>query len=880
MGQDQHAPLRRDVREMGTMLGNILREQESTSLYEAVEEVRKLAKQARKNKMGVDLKKLAERLSELSHAEMVQVGRAFSHFLTLANIAEQHHRVRRTKEQTKKAEAAPEDTLLGCLRDLKKKGVSTEQLHQTIANLEVELVLTAHPTEITRRALLQKYHAIDQSLTTRDRRDLNDLERHTVDKNLEREITAFWHTDEIRRRKPTPQEEAWSGLLMVEQTLWEAVPKFLRELEHTLLETTGQRLPVDAAPIRFGSWMGGDRDGNPNVTPDVTRKVSLLSRWIAADLYLREIDILIRELSVKVCSDELRAVAGDTSEPYRKILRDLEGRLKATKQVIDARLAGEVASNPDELTEKREMEEPLALCDRSLREVGLGVLANGRLRDLLRRLSCFGLTLVKLDIRQEAARHTEAMDAITQELGLGSYAEWSETKRQEFLLGELKTRRPLIPRNFQANESVQDVLDTFSALAEIHPESLGAYVISMAATPSDVLAVVLLQREFGIKELLRVVPLFETISALDTAGKVIKRLLSLPEYRNLTDGRQEVMIGYSDSTKEAGRMASAWALYKAQEDVVTACRQKNIQPVLFHGRGGTVGRGGGPTFLAILSQPPGSVDGRLRVTEQGEMIQAKFGTLGLATRNLELYLAATLEATLAPPPPAEDTYREIMEELATDARRTYREMLEHPNFVEFFRAVTPEGEFSLLNMGSRPSNRKKDGGLETLRAIPWVFAWTQVRLMLPSWLGTGEALQKLIAAGKGKELRKLYKQWPFFRSTLDLIEMVLAKADPAIFSQYNRTLVPEALQPMGEAMVDQYEATRKTVQWVTGHKELLEENAILSRSIQVRNPYVDPLNLFQVELMRRIRAGDNDPATLDALWVTINGVAAGMRNTG
>ncbi|MCZ6628951.1 MAG: phosphoenolpyruvate carboxylase, partial [SAR324 cluster bacterium] len=771
---DSHAPLRRDVRELGAMLGDVLRVQEGEALFRSVEEVRRLAKGAR----GMEHDRLAElgrRLSGLPSVESLQLSRAFSHFLTLVNIAEQHHRVRRSRQYQLDGSESPQR---GSVRDtfgrLIAEGVSSEELLRTVRGIEVELVLTAHPTEITRRALLQKYHAIDEILNQRDRRDLTPMEQTGLDQALVREITAYWHTDEILHEKPTPREEVWSGLLVFEQSLWNTLPRFLRELDAGLLEYTGQGLPLDSAPVKFGSWMGGDRDGNPNVTPKVTHEACLLSRWIAADLYSREIDALIRELSLTRCNPELREKVGDVPEPYRALLREVEKGLDETRRSIEARLEGRTPDSPGGITETRELLEPLQLCHRSLQETGLGVLAEGRLKDILRRLACFGLTLVKLDVRQEAGRHTEALDAVTRHLGLGSYVQWSEKERQAFLIGELQNRRPLIPRDLKAEPEVRDVLDTFAVMAGIPSESLGAYVIAMASAPSDILAVELLQREFGIARPLRVAPLFETSSALQSAGKTIAELLAIPWYLERAGGKQEVMIGYSDSAKQAGRLASAWALYQAQEEVVAACRSKGVRPVLFHGRGGTVSRGGGPTFLAILSQPPGSVNGRLRVTEQGEMIQAKFGTPGIALRSLHVYFTATLQATLQPGQPPPPSGRGLMDELSAKAMAAYQEVLHRPEFMDFFRATTPLAEFSLLNVGSRPAKRRTEGGLDSLRAIPWVFAWTQVRLMLPSWLGIGEALGQAIDDGKGEMLTRLYQEWPFFQSTIDLIEMVLA----------------------------------------------------------------------------------------------------------
>jgi phosphoenolpyruvate carboxylase len=370
------------------------------------------------------------------------------------------------------------------------------------------------------------------------------------------------------------------------------------------------------------------------------------------------------------------------------------------------------------------------------------------------------------------------------------------------------------------------------------------------------------------------------MEALGNAGTTLRELLGLPWYRRRDSGQQEVMIGYSDSTKEAGRLASAWALYRAQEEVVAACRAFGVQPVLFHGRGGTVGRGGGPTHQAILSQPPGSVDGRLRVTEQGEMIQAKYGTPGIARRTLELYLTATLEATLLPVRAPEPAWRTRMEALAARAMESYRRFVSQAGFTTYFRSVTPEPELSLLNIGSRPARRRADGGLESLRAIPWVFAWTQVRMMLPAWLGADEALTEALEAGGEAELAALYQEWPFFRSTVDLMEMVLAKSDGGIFRRYNEVLVPPELRPLGRELGARLAATIATVRRITGHRELLQENRVLQRSIRVRNPYVDPLNVLQVELLRRLRNGDATATTRNALLVAINGIAAGMRNTG
>jgi phosphoenolpyruvate carboxylase len=898
MSSDPHKPLRDDVRLLGELLGETLRAREGEELFLTVERVRALAKSARGGERQ-DFDRLAGVLGGMTVEAALPVARAFAQFLNLANIAEQHHRTRRRRAYLCAPNRRPQrgscDETFGRLI---AAGISKEALHDAVCGLRIELVLTAHPTEIVRRTLLQKYDRIAQALALKDHDDLTVLEREAVIDTLRLEIAACWETDEIRRTRPTPLDEVRGGLLVFEQSLWHALPRYLRELDRALRAHTGRAVPLDISPIRFGSWMGGDRDGNPNVTPEVTRQACLLARWMAADLYFREVDLLRAELSMASCSAELREVVGDGHEPYRHLLRDVRERIIATRRWADGMLTrpeGDLRSARDLpaidpaaadqgiYLDVDELKRPLELCDRSLRATGNGVIADGRLADILRRLSAFGLTLGRLDIRQDAARHTAALDAVTRALGLGAYAEWSEQDRQDFLIRQLEGRRPLIPRDLDASAEVQDVIDTFRMIARLPPDSLGAYIITLASHASDVLAVELLQREAGVTPPLRVVPLVETADDLRDAGPMLRQLLSLPWYHAHIRGHQEVMVGYSDSAKDVGRFSAAWELYQAQEAIVAACRENRVRVTLFHGRGGSVGRGGGPTYLAIQSQPPGSVDGTIRVTEQGEMIQAKFGIEDIAVRTLEVYTTATLDATLVPGRPATEAERARMQDLARIARRAYRGIVfDHPRFVEYFRAVTPETELTLLNIGSRPARRpdRDSAGVESLRAIPWQFAWTQTRLLLASWLGVEEALGQALARGDADPLRAMYRDWPFFRSTLDLIQMVLAKADARIAAQYDRELVPPDLQPLGDELRDRLDRAIRTVLSVTGHTDLVSDNPVLRRSIDVRNPYVDPINLVQIELLRRLRAGGDDARLARALMVTMNGVAAGLRNTG
>jgi phosphoenolpyruvate carboxylase len=867
-----HDRLRDDVRLLGDLLGEILRGEEGLALYGLVERVRALAKRARSGN-AEDAEALRALLVSLETEQALPLARAFAHFLTLANIAEQHHRVRLRRERRRTALVPAAAPVSEALARALAAGVSAERLHATVAAMEVELVLTAHPTQAMRRTLLEKHRRVAAALARRDRQDLLPEEREEIGRELRREITAIWQTDELRRRRPTPVDEARAALVLFDQVVWDALPVYLRSLDCALADATGRGLPLDAAPIRFGSWTGGDRDGNPHVTAAVTEEVCALARRQAAALYHREVERLHDELSMTRASPELRARVGDTGEPYRAVLREMLVRLEATR-------GGPAEATP--YADSRELWAPLALCYRSLHATGAGSVADGRLLDVLRRVAAFGLTLFRLDVRQEAGTHGRAMDAVTRALGLGSYLAWSEDERIEFLVRELSSPRPLLPRRLPDDPALSDVLETLAVCARQPAEALGAYVISMAAAPSDVLLVHVLQREAGVAAPLRVVPLFETLADLERAGSVMARLLDVPWYRNQIGGHQEVMIGYSDSTKDAGRLAAAWGLFRAQEEVVAVCRAREVRLTLFHGRGGTIGRGGGPIYLAILSQPPGSVDGRLRVTVQGETVEASFGLPDIAVESFELYVNATLEATLHPPAAPGPAERVVMDRLGSLAAGAYRRWVQDPAFLRYFATATPERELGRLNIGSRPARRRSatsEVDLGSLRAIPWIFAWTQTRLHLPAWLGAGEALTTLLEEGGEARVQKLARDWPFFRALLDLFEMVLAKADPDIAAYYDRVLVPDELRALGQ---DLRASCRRTVAAVLRAKSadaLLAGQPDLRRSIDLRNPYVDPLNLLQAELLRRARAAD-DPRLADALLVTINGIAAGMRNTG
>lgn len=868
--------LREDVHLLGDLLGETIRQQHGDAFLGKIEDIRHSAKADRRGAA----EQLSSTLANLGEDDLLPVARAFNQFLNLANMAEQYQLIRRRDaDQPEPFEAR---VLPELLARLKQAGHGNDTLARQLAKLDIQLVLTAHPTEVARRTLIQKYDAIAGQLAAQDHRDLTEAERQQVRERLRRLIAEAWHTEEIRRTRPTPVDEAKWGFAVIEHSLWQAVPSHLRKVDAALFEATGLRLPLEAAPIRFASWMGGDRDGNPNVTAAVTREVLLLARWMAADLFLRDIDALAAELSMQQASSAVRERVGDSAEPYRALLKQLRDRLRATRAWAHASLAGRQAASSEVLTDNRDLVAPLELCYQSLHECGMGVIADGPLLDTLRRAVTFGLFLGRLDVRQDAARHRDALSEITDYLGLGRYADWDEEQRIDFLQAELKNRRPLLPGHFKPQAETAEVLATCREIAAAPAASLGSYVISMAGAASDVLAVQLLLKEAGLTRPMRVVPLFETLADLDNAGPVMERLLGLPGYRAGLRGPQEVMIGYSDSAKDAGTTAAAWAQYRAQENLVRICREQQVELLLFHGRGGTVGRGGGPAHAAILSQPPGSVAGRFRTTEQGEMIRFKFGLPGIAEQNLNLYLAAVLEATLLPPPPPEPAWRALMDQLAADGLKAYRGVVrENPDFVEYFRQSTPEQELGRLPLGSRPAKRRA-GGIESLRAIPWIFGWTQTRLMLPAWLGWETALSNALARGQGDLLAQMREQWPFFRTRIDMLEMVLAKADAQIAEAYDERLVQPGLRALGAHLRDLLSQSCQVVLGLTGQPVLLAHSPETREFISLRNTYLDPLHRLQAELLARSRSREAalDSPLEQALLVTVAGIAAGLRNTG
>ena len=894
MIQQIDAPLREDVRLLGNLLGETLKLHAGQDLFNQIEQIRALSKGARDGQVEAE-KQLEQLFLSLEDAEILPLTRAFTHFLNFANIAEQYHVVRRRRQSEFDDTAESPNPLVPLFEKFKQQEISADTLYQQICELKIELVLTAHPTEVSRRTLIQKYDGINNALSKFDQQKLTPRERQAVLADLKQLISSAWQTDEIRQHRPTPIDEAKWGFTTIEQTLWNAVPKFIRELNGMVQAQCGQNLPLDVAPVRFASWMGGDRDGNPNVTHTVTQEVLWLSRWKAADLYVRDIENLRWELSIQQCSPEISEALGQPHpEPYREYLRDTRTRLKATRHWLAEKLKGNDADDSLVIKSKDELLQPLLTCYRSLMDCNLAEIANGSLLDFIYRVNSFGIELLKLDIRQESGRHRQAISAITEYLGLGNFETWTEQARQNFLLQELQSKRPLLPKHLNEpagslieHPDVQEVFATMRTLAEQPSESLGAYIISMAEYPSDVLAVLLLQKEVGIKQALRVVPLFETLKDLDGAAATMSTLFNMHWYKQHIQGKHEVMIGYSDSAKDAGFMSANWAQYRAQEELTAVAQQHGVQLTLFHGRGGSISRGGAPTQQALFSQPPGSISGAIRVTEQGEMIRFKFGLEEIALQNLEIYTAATLEATLLPPPEPKQEWRDLMHQMTELSVQVYRQTVrENPHFVKYLRTVTPELELQMLPLGSRPAKRKVSGGIESLRAIPWVFAWTQIRLMLPAWLGTGAALNAVLDQGQRTVLDEMLAEWPYFQTLIDMLEMVLSKADANVALYYESHLTQdEDLKVLGTELRQRLQDAVQTLLSLKGESKLLSSNGVLDQSMKVRKPYLLPLHLLQAELMKRRRLyleqqqAENTPVD-HALMVSIAGIAAGLRNTG
>lgn len=894
---DAEAPLRRDIRLVTSMLGETLVRTHGQDLLDLVEEVRTAAKDD-----SLDL-------PELDLETATTLARAFAAYFHLANVTEQQHRGRTLAA----ARAESGGPLAGALRRVRERGIAPDDVQRTVSQVAVRSVFTAHPTEVQRRTTLDKLRAVAALL--------EEPESPRRTRALEGAVDLLWQTDELRVDRPDPVDEARNGVYYLEGLTTAAVLDVLDELADRLEEYDADhpvRLPLDTRPLRFGTWMGGDRDGNPNVTPDTTREVLRLQAQHGIAVIRRKIDALRRTLSVSVrlttVSDELLArtdemLAGlpevepryrrlNVEEPYRLFLTCVDVRLKLTAE----RVAAGAAHTPGrDYRDDAAVLADLELLHRSVLEHQGALLAGGELERLVRTVASAGLTLATLDVREHAEKHHHAVGQLLDRVRgpqATPYAELDQPARAALLAEELAVHRPLSIQPPPLDDDGRRTAEVFAvvheALDTYGERVIESYIISMTTDVDDVLAAVVLAREAGLVDLadgvarIGFVPLLETVEELERAEPILTGLFADPSYRALLAARgdvQEVMLGYSDSNKSGGIATSQWQIQRAQRRARDVAQRFGVRLRFFHGRGGSVGRGGGPTYDAIMALPFGTVDGEVKLTEQGEVISDKYALPVLARENLELLVGATLEASLLHredrrTPEQAERWDGLMDAVSGAAHARYRDLVDRDDLPAYFLACTPVDLLGSMHIGSRPSKRPaQDGGLDGLRAIPWVFGWTQSRQIVPGWFGVGSGLAAVGEAGL-EELRAMYAGWPFFRTFLDNVAMTLFKADMEVAERYVAALAPDGAHDIFATIREEYDRTVAEVLAVTGDAALLEREPVLRQTLEVRENYLEPLHLLQVQLLRRLRAGEQGDDLQRALLLTVNGIAAGMRNTG
>ena len=879
--------LREDVRYLGSILGKVIKKQEGQKFFNLVEKVRKLSKVNKINYSNHSYGKIIRAIKNLNPKNTFKLTRAFTHFMNLINLAESIDASRSLNEYENNRKKISNKNIFieEIFEDLfNSKKISENKIYNLAKNLNIGIVLTAHPTEVKRRTLIQKYHKITEILEERDLLKNYPSKLKILEKKLFDELTIIWNTDDLKRSRPTPFDEARWGLAIIEDSLWDTIPKVYRRLNSIFVQNINKGLPKNFNPIEFGSWMGGDRDGNPNVTAEVTKQVILLSRWEAAKLYEKTLTKIIRSYSMEKCSRKISRKVGNSHEPYRVFLRPLRDKMRTTHRSIEQHLINKKPLDKKKLLSSREeILKPLRVVRESLEQNQSENIASGELLDLMRRAKCFGINLARLDIRQESSRHSQLIAEFIKKKYKKNYYSFSEDQKINFFKLAINSKKNII-NNFKfKNKENKEVWSTFKTLSQEPPECLGAYVISMTTSVSDILSISFLQKEAKIKNKLRVVPLFETLDDLINSKTIMRNLFSQNWYRKLIKNKQEVMIGYSDSSKDAGKICASWHQYKAQEEIVKLAKKYKIDVTFFHGRGGSAGRGGGPIQATLRSQPPNSVNGKIRITDQGEVIQQKYGYEPLAKYNLCSYIGAVAEATLNPPPSPKNNWRDLIEKMSDISKSSYRKNInQNTEFIKYFKTVTPHVALGKLSIGSRPSKRKNVDNIKSLRAIPWVFAWTQIRLMLPAWLGSAEALRYSYIKKFRKTLYDMERNWPFFNSMLDMLDMVISKADPDISKIYEEYLADEELKRVGKKLRFQFDVIKKLNKKITP-KEIIKSRKQFRSSIIVRNIYSEVINIIQPIVIKKIKNSKNlkDKKILeDALMTSIAGISAAMKNTG
>ena len=881
--------LREDIRLLGTFLGRVIKDQEGLAFFKIIEKLRLLSKNTLldKNKSKV-FSKISKEVKKLSPEKTFKITRAFSHILNLMNLAESLDASRKLNEydnpyfKSKNQNLFIEDIISSLF---KNKKISDQKIYEQATKLDIGIVLTAHPTEVKRRTLIQKYANLISIMEQRHLYKKYPSKIIELDRKLYSEIAIIWKTDELKRTKPSPLDEARWGLAVIEDSLWDTIPKVYKRLNDIFRKNLKKDLPRNFNPIQFGSWMGGDRDGNPNVTAEVTNKVILFSRWQAAKLYEKELTKLIQDLSMVECSAKIKRVTGNSYEPYRVFLRPIRDKLRLTHKLIEDHLNNNTILDEKKLIQdSNEITIPLREVRNSLKLNRGQHIANADLLDLMRRVRCFGINLAKLDIRQESDRHEKLLNEIFKKKKKINYSSLSEVEKIKLLNKSIKQSKSFVKNINLKDKENKEVWSTFKQIAKTPDQCLGAYIISMTSTASDILSVYFLQMQAQTKNLLRVVPLFETLEDLKNANGVMKNLFKLPWYRKMINSKQEVMIGYSDSSKDAGKLSASWHQYKLQEELRNIAKKYKIDLVFFHGRGGSPGRGGGPIQATLKSQPSGTVNGKIRITDQGEVIQQKYGYKPLAEYNLCSYIGAVMDASLNPPPRSKKNWRELIQKMSEISTSAYRKYLnQSEDFIRYFKTVTPHKSLGKLAIGSRPTKRKKVDNIQSLRAIPWVFAWTQIRLMLPGWLGTTEALRYGSIKKFSRTLTDMERNWPYFVSTMDILDMVISKVDTEISVIYENNLADKSLKRIGKKLRFQFEALVKLHNKITP-KDVIKERKEFRKALFIRNNYTEMLNILQANIMKKLtnkKYKKLDKKFLeDSLMTSIAGISAAMKNTG